>query len=97
MQSIHLTIVDDPSNVRVYKGPGHYAATRAQTALRSLEQLFPPLSFEATSDRYLTSLRVTAKIDESVPTERFSIALAEALASTGTRLAPDPYRAGERR
>lgn len=40
-QDVTFTIVDDPKNESVYKGPGSYAATRAESAVRAVERVPP--------------------------------------------------------
>jgi hypothetical protein len=90
MEKIELRFVDDPANVRVYKGPGHYPATRAQIALRKVEQRFPQLSFTVASDRQLSSLRAFATLAEPIESVQFIDALSEALEETGTRMASLP-------
>lgn len=89
---VAFTIVDDPSNDSVYKGAGHYAATRGETAIRLIEGNFPPLRFDLVFERNLGSLHVRAQIDFPIETNAFLLILESALTSTGTRLAPE--RAG---
>lgn len=88
VEQIELRIVDDPSNVSVYKGPGHYAATRAQIAIRKVEEAFPHLRFEVVSDHQLASLKATAVVGVPIGSGDFIAVLTEALAATGTRVAP---------
>jgi hypothetical protein len=88
MEQITLDIVDDPANVRVFKGPGHFAATRAEAAIRKLESVFPQLRFEVGANRDLTSLKATALVHTPIRSEEFMDALTEALVLTGTRMAP---------
>jgi len=88
VEQIELRIVDDPSNARVYKGPGHFAATRAQAALRKVEEAFPQLRFEVVSDHQLASLKATALVEAPIGSGDFIAVLSEALAATGTRVAP---------
>lgn len=87
-QDVMFTIVDDPKNESVFKGPGSYAATRAESAVHAVEEAFPPLRFELRSERNLTALHVQARVPPSVENEAFLVILSKALASTGTRLAP---------
>lgn len=88
MQDIAFTIVDDPQNNSVYKGAGSYAATRAETAIRSVEETFPPLRFDLRFEKNLTALHVRARIHSSIDNGAFLTSLSNALTSTGTRLAP---------
>jgi len=88
MERITLDLIDDPANVRVFKGPGHFAATRAESAIRKLESAFPQLRFEINADRSLSNLKATAVVGTPISSEEFIDVLAEALASTGTRVAP---------
>lgn len=88
MQDIAFTIVDDPQNNSVYKGAGSYAATRAETAIRSVEETFPPLRFDLRFEKNLTALHVRARIHSSIDNGSFLTTLSNALTSTGTRLAP---------
>lgn len=88
MQDVTFTIVDDPSNRTVYKGAGSYAATRGETALRVVEQNFPPLRFDLRFERDLTALHASARIDFPIENDAFLLVLSSALTSTGTRLAP---------
>lgn len=87
-QDVIFTIVDDPENGSVFKGPGSYAATRAESAVHAVEEAFPPLRFELRSEKNLTALHVQARVPPSVENEAFLVVLSKALASTGTRLAP---------
>jgi hypothetical protein len=87
-QDVMFTIVDDPENESVFKGPGSYAATRAESAVHAVEEAFPPLRFELRSERNLTALHVQARVPSLVENEAFLVILSKALASTGTRLAP---------
>lgn len=87
-QGVAFTIVDDPKNESVYKGPGSYAATRAETAVHDVEKAFPSLHFELRFERNLTALHVQARVRSSVDNEILLAALSKALKSTGTRLAP---------
>lgn len=87
-QDVAFTIVDDPKNESVYKGPGSYAATRAESAVRTVEDAFPPLRFALRAERNLTALHVRARVPPSVENDAFLVVLSKALASTGTRLAP---------
>lgn len=89
---VAFTIIDDPSNDVVYKGAGHYAATRGETAIRLVENNFPPLRFEISSERNLGALHAKAHIDFPIESNAFMLVLASALTSTGTRLAPDKTR-----
>ena len=88
VEQIELRIVDDPSNARVYKGPGHVAATRAQAALRKVEEAFPQLHFDVVSDHQLASVKATAVVDGVIGSGDFIEVLSAALAATGTRVAP---------
>lgn len=87
-QDVVFTIVDDPKNESVYKGAGSYAATRAESAIRVVEEAFPPLRFELRFERNLSALHVRARVHSSVENDVFLIVLSNALRSTGTRLAP---------
>lgn len=87
-QDVTFTIVDDPKNESVYKGPGSYAATRAESAVRAVGEAFPPLRFTLRPERNLTALHVQAQVPPSVENAAFLVVLSKALASTGTRLAP---------
>jgi len=86
MLQINLTIVDDPSNHLVYKGAGHWAATRAEAALRLLEQALPNLRFDSRRDDRYARLRASASLPGQVQAEGFIEALTRALAATGTCL-----------
>lgn len=88
MQRIELQIIDDPANARVYKGPGHYAATRAQEVLRRIEGAFPQLRFDSANDCRLESLSAVAVFAGQIESVEFIAVLAGALDSTGTRIAP---------
>jgi len=88
MEQITLDIIDDPANVGVFKGPGHFAATRAESAIRKLESAFPQLCFEINADRSLSNLKATAVVRTPISSDEFIGVLTEALASTGTRVAP---------
>ena len=88
MEQIMLDIVDDPANAGVFKGPGHFAATRAESAVRILEKAFPQLCFEINADRSLSNLKATALVRSPISSDEFIGVLADALASTGTRIAP---------
>lgn len=87
-QDVAFTLVDDPKNDSVYKGPGSYAASRAENAIRAVEQAFPPLRFTLRFEKILTALHVEARVPPSVDNAAFLAVLSSALASTGTRLAP---------
>jgi hypothetical protein len=87
-QDVVFTIVDDPKNETVYKGAGSYPATRAETAIRAVEEAFPPLRFELRFEKDLTALHVRARVRTSVDNDAFLVVLSNALGSTGTRLAP---------
>lgn len=90
-----MNIVDDPANARVFKGPGHFAATRAESAIRKLQSAFPQLLFEIDFDRRLEKLRATAVVGTPISSNDFIAALTQALAETGTRMAPvERYRYG---
>lgn len=80
--------MDDPQNNSVYKGAGSYAATRAETAIRGVEETFPPLRFDLRFEKNLTALHVRARIHSSIGNGSFLTTLSNALTSTGTRLAP---------
>lgn len=87
-QDVAFTLVDDPKNETVYKGHGSYAATRAETAIQTVEKAFPPLRFELRFEKDLTALHVRARVRSSVDNDAFLVVLSGALESTGTRLAP---------
>ena len=87
MERIELRIIDDPKNARVYKGPGHYAATRAQTAIRTIEAAFPQLQFRLSGDQKLASLTAVAFVAEPIASIEFIDIVAAALEATGTRIA----------
>jgi len=87
VEKIELLIVDDPANSRVYKGPGYYAATRAQAAVHKVQQAFPHLRFKLASDHQLASLKATAEVASPLEPDAFIAVLSEALAATGTRVA----------
>jgi hypothetical protein len=88
MQRIELQIIDDPANARVYKGPGHYAATRALKVIRRIETAFPQLRFDSANDCRLDSLNAVAMFAGQIESVEFIAVLADALDSTGTRIAP---------
>ena len=88
MEQIQLEIIDDPANASVFKGPGHFAATRAESAIRQIESAFPQLRFELNVDRHLSNLKATALVRTAISSEEFISVLSEALAATGTRIAP---------
>lgn len=88
MERIDLQIIDDPANTRVYKGPGHYAATRAQDVIRRIEVAFPQLRFVSANDCRLESLNAIAEFAGQIESVEFTAVLADALDSTGTRIAP---------
>ena len=90
MERIELRIVDDPRNASVYKGPGHYAATRAQAVIRKIQEAFPQLTFEVSSDHLLAWLKATAIVAEPIASADFIAVLSAALEATGTRMAPVP-------
>ena len=90
VEQIELRLIDDPKNTRVFKGPGHYAATRAQAAIHKLQQAFPQLQFKLASDAQLSSLRATAEVAEPIPSDEFIAALKDAMDATGVRIAPLP-------
>ena len=87
MERIELRIIDDPGNTRVYKGPGHYAATRAQTAIRRIEAAFPQIHFRVAPDQRLASLNAVALVPAPIDSTTFIDVVAEALEATGTRVA----------
>jgi hypothetical protein len=87
VEQIELHLVDDPANACVYKGPGHYAATRAQAAVHRIKQAFPHLRFKLASDHQLASLRATAVVDAPIESDAFIAVLSEAMSATGTRMA----------
>lgn len=87
MERIELRIIDDPGNARVYKGPGHYAATRAQTAIRRIEAAFPQLQFQLSGDQRLASLTAVAFVPAPIPSVEFIDVVSAALDATGTRIA----------
>jgi hypothetical protein len=87
-QAVAFTIVDDPENGSVFKGPGSYAATRAESAVHAVEKAFPPLRFELRLEKNLSALHVQAQVPSSVENDVFLAVLSKALASTATRLAP---------
>lgn len=89
MQDVAFTIIDDPANRAVYKGPGSYAATRGETAVRVLEENFPPLRFNLRFETDLTALHADARINFPIENDVFLLVLSSALTSTGTRLAAD--------
>jgi hypothetical protein len=88
MEQIFLDIVDDPTNARVFKGPGHFAATRAESAIRKLEAAFPQLRFEIQVDHNLSALKAVATVRITISSSEFIDVLKEALAATGTRVTP---------
>ena len=88
MEQISLDIIDDPANERVFKGPGHFAATRAESAIRKLEAAFPQLRFEIRVDRNLSTLKATAAVRSAISSNEFMDVLKDALAATGTRVVP---------
>jgi len=88
MEQITLELIDDPANVHVFKGPGHFAATRAEAAIRKLESAFPQLRFEINADRSLSNLKATAIVRAPISSDEFIGVLSEALTATGTRMAP---------
>jgi hypothetical protein len=88
MEQILLEIIDDPANIRVFKGPGHFAATRAESVIRKLEAAFPTLRFEIFVDGNLSKLKATAVVRSEISPEEFIGALKDALTSTGTRVSP---------
>ena len=87
-QDVAFTLVDDPKNESVYNGPGSYAATRAESAVRLVEEALPPLRFELHFEKDLSALHVQARVPPSVRNEAFIAVLSKALGSTATRLAP---------
>lgn len=87
-QDVAFTIVDDPKNESVYKGAGSYAATRAETAVRAVEEAFPLLHFDLRFEKNLTALHVRTRVHSSVENDLFLAVLLKALTSTATRLAP---------
>jgi hypothetical protein len=87
-QYVTFTIVDDPHNTTVYKGAGSYAATRAETAVRAVEEAFPSLRFEVQLERNLSALHVQVRVHSSIKNDAFLTVLAKALAASATRLAP---------
>ena len=94
MERIELRIIDDPGNARVYKGPGHYAATRAQAAIRRIEAAFPQLHFRVATDQRLASLDAVALVTRPIPSVDFIDVVAAALDATGTRIASAMPRLG---
>jgi len=88
MEQIMLEIIDDPANVAVFKGAGHLAATRAESAIRMLESAFPQLRFEINVDHHLSNLKATAIVRSPVDSDEFIGVLTQALVTTGTRVAP---------
>ena len=92
MEHIELRLIDDPTNARVFKGPGHYAATRAQAAIHKLQQTFPQLQFKLSSDPKLSALHATAEVSAPIEPDEFIAALKEAMEATGTRIAPPSMR-----
>ena len=91
---VAFTIVDDSANQSVYKGPGSYAATRGETAMRAVEAAFKPLRFDLRFERDLTALHASAPIHASTDKQALLVVLLSALTSTGTRLAPEKRVAG---
>jgi hypothetical protein len=88
MEKIELNIVDDPENNDVFKGPGHYPATRAKAALCKLEDAFPQLHFDIAVDGRLAWVKATAIVTIAISSNDFITTLSDALTSTGTRIAP---------
>jgi len=88
MEQIMLEIIDDPANVGVYKGAGHLAATRAESAIRMLESAFPQLHFEINVNHGLSNLKATAIVHSPIDSDEFIGVLTQALETTGTRVAP---------
>ena len=91
---VAFTIVDDPANASVHKGPTIDAATRGETAMRAVEEAFKPLRFDLRFERDLTALHASAHIQASMDKQAFLVVLLSALTSTGTRLAPEERVAG---
>jgi hypothetical protein len=88
MEQIMLEIIDDPANVAVFKGAGHLAATRAESAIRMLESAFPQLHFEIVVNHGLSNLKATAIVRSPIDSDEFIDVLSQALVTTGTRVAP---------
>ncbi|UXI70253.1 hypothetical protein [Tahibacter amnicola] len=89
MNSFTLTIVDDPANTTVYKGPGFAAAVRAEKVIRCLRQEFPGFQFDTTRDDALTWLAASVEVVGPVAFGQFLVFLRASLLRSGTRLRPD--------
>lgn len=88
MEQIQFEIIDDPANARVFKGPGHFTTTRAETAIRQLEAAFPELRLQTRSDPGLSNLVVSGYVRADISSDEFIRVLTEAMTATGTRMAP---------